>query len=95
MANRDVALHPIQLAVRCLQERFNRFAVLRVGSHSNTCGKWRLLTIRCKPIANARRDKPCGPGGCLGEHDGKLVAPVSRGCIDSPTKQTEHIADAA
>jgi len=94
MANRDVALHPIQLAVRCLQERFNRFAVVRIGSHPNACGKWRLLTIRCKPIANARRDKPCGRGGCLGQHDGKLVAPVSRGCIDSPTKQTEHIADA-
>src|SRR5467141_5148292 len=91
----DVALHLIQLAVCCLQEGFNRFAVLRIGSHPNACGKWRLLTIRCKPIANARRDKLCGCGRCLGQHDGKLVAPVSRGCIDSPTKQTEHLADAA
>src|SRR5438067_8115398 len=87
-------LHSVQLAVCCLQEGFNRFAVLRIGSHPNACGKWRLLTIRCKTIANARGDKPCGSGGCLGQHDGKLVAPVSRGCIDSPTKSTEHIVDA-
>src|SRR5207253_7793313 len=92
---RTATLHSVQLPVCCFEEGFNRFAVLRIGRHSNACGKWRPLTIRCKPIANARRDKPCGPGVCLGQHDGKLVAPVSRGCVDSPTKQTEHLADAA
>src|SRR6266436_465753 len=92
---RTATLHSVQLAVCCFEEGLNRFAVLRKGSHSDACGKRWLLTIRCKPIANARRDTLCGPGGCLGQHDGKLVAPVSRGCIDSPTKQTEHLAEAA
>src|SRR5216684_29742 len=51
---RTATLHSVQLAVCCLQEGFNRFAVLRIGSHPNACGKWRLLTIRCKPIAGIR-----------------------------------------
>src|SRR2546430_6310415 len=92
---RTATLHSVQLPVCCFEEGFNRFAVLRKGSHSNACGKCRLLTIPCKPIANARRDKPCGRGGRLRQHHSKLVAPVSRGCVDSPTKQTEHLADAA
>src|SRR5207248_10569798 len=88
-------LHSVQLAVCCLQEGFNRFAVLRIGSHPNACGKWRLLTIRCKTIANARGDKPWGSGGLVGRHDGKLVAAVSGGCNDSPAKEMVDVVDAA
>src|SRR2546430_6620074 len=46
-------------------------------------------------LPDARGNKRCGTGGCLGEDDSKLIATISRGRINRPAKQTEHSAKAA
>src|SRR5437773_4682275 len=65
------------------------------NSHSDACGKSRLLTVRCYPLADTRGNKRCGTGGRLGQDDSKLIATISRGRVNRPAKQTEHSANAA
>ena|SRR5437899_2424727 len=43
---RAAGLHTVQLAVCCLQEGFDGFAVLRIGDHTHAHGKRRRLSIR-------------------------------------------------
>src|SRR5437879_861420 len=88
----NATLDPVQLAVSCPEEVFDRLAALGIIRHADAYRKWGLLVVPYQLFANATRDDSCGCGVCLRQDDSKLIAAISRCCIDGSAIAAEHIS---
>src|SRR5260370_3949045 len=90
-----LALHPIQLTVCRTQQRFHRFATLRINRYADAYGKHCLQGLGSASVVNTCRSHSCLRTRRFGQDDAKLLASVTRGRNNSPAVDPERVGEAA
>src|SRR5579872_6610702 len=87
--------HLVKRTVRCLEQAFDRCAILWVNRDSDTDGKPRLFGVIGQPFANPAADCVRLFVASLRQNNCEFVATVTGRCVNRPTGETKNIGQAA